>query len=274
MAASSEFLIQAKDLRERFQKKGCPDKLLRDCFKQALSRERSTLLSPKPRNTEDPITRIIRTYDEAATPIREILRRHWGILQLDPDLREIIGPRPQITYRKGPSLRDRLIKSHFELTPDPPNWLLSNTKGCYCCSGCVACTHIQIGRHFTSHIQGRRYEIKFLLNCKFTFVVYKADCKCGKEYVGITIHEFRRCVGEHYGDICHKRDTPLSRHMWSCQNGNISDLKFMAIDHIRPNICRGNRHKTLLQKETFWIFTLRTMFPQGLNEQLQFNCFI
>lgn len=50
------------------------------------------------------------------------------------------------------------------------------------------------------------------------------------EYIGETIHQFRRRVGEHLGDVHHKHDTPLSLHLWICENGEVRHLRFMAID--------------------------------------------
>lgn len=132
-STKSRFLEQARELRTRFREKGNPDKILRDSFHHALSLERSAFLTPKQRNDDESISCIIGTYDEAAGSIRDILTRHWGILNLDPDLRDIVGLRPQITYRKGPSLRDRLMKSHVDPPAHPSNWLTSQMRGCYHC---------------------------------------------------------------------------------------------------------------------------------------------
>lgn len=115
--------------------------------------------------------------------------------------------------------------------------------GCYRCSVCIACIQIKPGKYFVSNQTGSRFEFKYFLNCKSTFIIYMAECTCGKEYVGKTIPPFRRHVGEHLGDVCHNRDTPLARHIWLCQNGEVKDLNFAAIDHIRPNMRRGNRQK-------------------------------
>lgn len=66
----------------------------------------------------------------------------------------------------------------------------------------------------------------------------------------------------------------VARHVWSCKKGDPKGLKFMAIDSIQLNIRREDLTKSLLQKETFWIFDLKMMTPGDLNEQMLFTCFI
>lgn len=105
-------------------------------------------------------------------------------------------------------------------------------------------------------------------------MIYRAICTCGLEYVGKTTRKFRRRVGEHLGDIRHQRDTAIAHHIWASHEGDPNALRFMAIDKIPPNLRRGDLDKVLLQKETFWIFTLKSVSPGGPNEQLTYTCFI
>lgn len=67
--------------------------------------------------------RIIGQYDTNAPEVREILSKYWGLLLLDQDALEILPPRPLITYRKGRSLKDRLIRSHFMREQPVGKWL-------------------------------------------------------------------------------------------------------------------------------------------------------
>ncbi len=38
----------------------------------------------------------------------------------------------------------------------------------------------------------------------------------------------------------------------------------------------GHRQEStkLLQREAFWIFELKSLFPEGMNEELEFSCFL
>lgn len=97
------FHEQAQDLRQRFRERGYPDRILQKAYRNALSRERSTLLTHKLNNDNDSVMRVTGIFDEASGPIRTILTRHWGILNLDPDIRDLVGTRPQSMYKRGPS---------------------------------------------------------------------------------------------------------------------------------------------------------------------------
>lgn len=67
------FCEQAKDLRQRFNDRGYPDRILRDSYKNALAKERSSLLVKKPVERTEAIMRVIGTFDEASGPIKENL---------------------------------------------------------------------------------------------------------------------------------------------------------------------------------------------------------
>lgn len=84
-------------------------------------------------------------------------------------------------------------------------------------------------------------------------VVYMTTCRW-KVYIGKTMREMRRQVGEHLGYFRHKRDTPVGYHIWECQNGDPKNFTFMAIDRVQPTARKGDLNKILLQRETFWIY--------------------
>lgn len=45
---------------------------------------------------------------------KRLLNRYWNILLEDEDVRPVLGgERPQITFRKSPSLKYKLVRSHF-----------------------------------------------------------------------------------------------------------------------------------------------------------------
>lgn len=52
-----------------------------------------------------------------------MLKQYWGILKTDPDLKDISLHYPQVTYRRGRSLRDRLVHSHYTPIKKTGTWL-------------------------------------------------------------------------------------------------------------------------------------------------------
>lgn len=99
-------------------------------------------------------------------------------------------------------------------------------------------------------------------------IVYKAHCTCCLEYVGKTTQELRRRIGyktspRPFPDIC----GPIIKE--------IPVLSFFqGIELIRHSVCKGDINRVILQKECQWIFRLRTVDPEGLNDPLHYNCFI
>lgn len=269
-----EFDKEAKVLYNRFRERGYPKKILSQAYKKSLERDRSSLLINKQKEgCEGPI-RIIGTYDVAATKIRHILNTHWPILKDDTHIRDCIEDYPSIVYRKGRSLHDRLVSSHYVAPRREGTWLDRQIKGSYKCSTCKACQYMLNTKTFCSPNTGTTYHIKDFCNCKSTGVVYIGICGCPLVYVGKTLRELHRHVLEHIGDILHSRDTAIARHMRSRHSKDPFGIKFCGIKLIRPNVRRGDLDRLLLQKEAGWIYRLKTVDPGGMNESLLFTSFI
>lgn len=60
------------------------------------------------------------------------------------------------------------------------------------------------------------------------------------------------------GDIRHHRDTPISRHIWRHNQGDINCLYFQGTE-LRPSVRKGDLNQVILQKECYWIL-MKTFF--------------
>lgn len=270
-----DYQNQAIDLKNRFQQRGYPSDVLDRANQFALNQDRSKLLIPKQKMEGQGTMRVITTYDERSDEARNILDKFWDILRSDPDLEDVITHRPQVTFRKGRSLRDRLIHSHYSQKKKEGTWLDRQPIGTFRCgSNCIACPRIHQGKKIVSSNTGRIFYQRHFSNCKTSGVIYLCTCSCPQDYVGKTTRQFRRRIGEHLGDIKHKRDTSVARHCWEFHNGRTEDITFQVIEVILPSERRGNHDRLLLQKEVEWIHRLKSMKPMGLNESMQFGCFI
>lgn len=219
-------------------------------------------------------TRIIGTYDVAAGKIREILKTYWPILTDDVLVRDFVEDHPSVVYRKGHSLQDRLVRSHYVAPRQRGTWLERQTTGSFKCGSCKACSYMPTMKAFSCPVTGITYQIRDFCNCKSKGVVYLAQCTCSMLYVGKTVRELRRRILEHIWDILHSRGTAIAKHMRQLHSEKPYDIKFCAIELIKPNQRRRDLDKLLLQKETAWIYRLKTVDPCGLNETLSFTSFI
>lgn len=79
--------LQAKDLGDCFREKGFPIGILRWVYNRALDTDRTNLLAPRQRKKDNPDpVRMIGTYDNAANLVRNIRKRHWHVVTMDPDM--------------------------------------------------------------------------------------------------------------------------------------------------------------------------------------------
>lgn len=66
----------------------------------------------------------------------------------------------------------------------------------------------------------------------------------------------------------------MARHFAQFHNKNDSLLKIEGLEHVKPLIRGGNRIRKLNQRETFWIHNLDALNYPGLNEDIEFTCFL
>lgn len=128
-------------------------------------------------------------------------------------------------------------------------------------------------KKFQSPTTGITYDPRDFHNCRSSGIVYMASCSCPLIYVGKTIREFRRRILEHIGDIEHARDTPVALHMRRVHPDSPFSIRFCVIESIRSNGRKGDIDKLLQQKESTWIYRLKSLSPRGLNDILSFKPF-
>ncbi|OCT90662.1 hypothetical protein XELAEV_18019279mg [Xenopus laevis] len=109
--------------------------------------------------------------------------------------------------------------------------------------------------------------------CMSTNVIYLLKCPCGSAYVGKTNRMVRVRLNEHRSAIRNVKAKPtsVSRH-WAEYNHTISQLRWMVLEEVV--LKSGNVDQKPLQRETYWIWKLNTLAPRGLNEAINYTCFL
>ncbi len=148
--------------------------------------------------------------------------------------------------------------------------------GVYRCYNCPHCAHLIPSKAFTDFKSNKEYKIKDFINCNTTFVIYRLSCPCpGVFYVGRTKRRLRDRLAEHkYAIRTGNADYQMAQHFLQAHNKNDSLLKIEALEHIRPLDRGGDRIRRLNQRETFWIHQLDALRYPGLNEDIEFKCFL
>lgn len=131
---------------------------------------------------------------------------------------------------------------------------------------------------------GNHYPIREYFNCNTDHCVYVLKCPCTLTYVGKTVGPFKKRFQKHRSDIrvalakTEKGEQadpnkPVAMHFVTAKH-QTHELREMVIEHIKPPHRGGDRDWLLLRREAYWMHTLGTVHPGGLNTNLSFTCFI
>ena len=126
---------------------------------------------------------------------------------------------------------------------------------------CTICTHLNCKPNFTSTKTGLSYPLRHNFTCSSKNIIYLITCtRCKKQYVGLTTQVNVR-INHHRTNIFNLTQTYISNH-FNFVDHSISHLSVQIIDTPSngPNMQQELRHL-----ERYWINTLKTVQPFGLN---------
>lgn len=203
------------------------------------------------------------------------LAKHWSILLEDPHLQQIIPAKPKIIYRKGKSVKSSIAPSKLKTTQKSPlqSLCLIPLTGMFQCRKtlCLTCKHVNHGQK-DFYTKGKKYMINNFFNCSSEYVIYALTCPCGLLYIGRTIRTLRKRFGEHrrfVEKMVDKHSVP--RHFKEHHSGSLEGLRVWVIESIPSTLPLAERFSRLCQRETYWIYTLDSLAPGGLNEDIETN---
>lgn len=110
----------------------------------------------------------------------------------DSTISKNIKPYPEITFKRAPSLKDRLVTSHHVRT----GIQMSTSTGTFSCGHCDICPFI-CNKDVTILPNGNTHELKFRITCQKIGIVNLASCQCGCFYVGKTKRPFFKRIKDH-----------------------------------------------------------------------------
>ncbi len=97
----------------------------------------SSLLEQHTCDPKIPRLCFITDFNHCAQQIKEIIKEHWPILQMEPVLNDIINNPPLFALRRASTLRDKLV--HSSAVIHPSSWL--SLKGNFHCGHCAQCNN-------------------------------------------------------------------------------------------------------------------------------------
>ncbi|CAJ0937840.1 unnamed protein product [Ranitomeya imitator] len=255
-----------QDMSTKFHQRGYPERVLKE------------QQNPPPRiRGDDQVNRIpfVHVYHPVTSILHKHIRKHWPVLsRAYPTVPEF--KLPFLTCFKRPqNLRDTLVRADFGHMQTAKSRFLSHPKmGTFPCLHCAQCGNVQKGNTFQHPRTGKSFEIRNYYTCMSSFVIYLIKCPCGLLYIGETTQPVRDRISKHKSTIrCNNLLLPVPHH-FSTHGHTISQLRYQVIDSIPPQRRGGDRIALLKKREAFWIHTLETLTPKGLNRDYDLLAFI
>lgn len=137
---------------------------------------------------------------------------------------------------------------------------------------CLTCKVLDNNNCFTSFSTGCMFVFckSGTFTCKTKFVIYLISClKCGLQYVGQTMQPLHlRINGHRHSIVKDKLNTFLCKH-FNDGSHSYEDLSVQIIDCVDYlQMSEAEARRDLDVKEDYYIRTLNTVFPLGLNDKL------
>ncbi|XP_040266912.1 uncharacterized protein LOC120981438 [Bufo bufo] len=193
----TDFKTASADLTTRFRKRGYPRRLITRSYEEAKNADRMQLFTPKLK-TRDGKVHLIKRYNNQWSALYKILESHWFLLTSDHRLIPHMDEKPKIIARKAPSLKDKLVCSHFQRPTRGLNRGIK-LKGTHPCGQCNVCPYMLGKDNFMNGEEHIR--LKHYINCRTRNVVYGIICPCRQIYVGQTSQELRKRIQQHMSNI-------------------------------------------------------------------------
>ena len=179
---------------------------------------------------------------------------------------------PILVFRRNKNLRDIIgtkLTENVKVKRKFTNKMQGKCTPCLANNRALCCKQVVHTTTSGSNQTNRIFQIYHNLNCKSKYVIYLLKCtKCKIQCEGKAETEFSIRLNNHRKDVWKPDATPASRHFSGNHNSN-THAKFILIEQIRHiDIDKEKNKERLKQRENFWILTLETLTPKGLNQEL------
>ena len=96
--------------KQRLQARGYPKTLVESSLPGVTFASRQSALTKK-KNENERLLPFVTTYQPAVKNLKQILMEQWSLIQNQPLLKTIYKKRPIISYKRGKSLEDTLVRA-------------------------------------------------------------------------------------------------------------------------------------------------------------------
>lgn len=269
----SDYQEQSNDLVKRFQQRQYKDEWItpaRERFSRVSQME--CLEKRKTTKKVDNCVNCVIQYSPLSHDLKRIVNKHWHIIKSDPHLQVLSEP-PRFVLKRPPNLNNMLVRADLPQVTQS-NFLQNAPPGNYRCGHCAQCSFTQKSKTFSHPRTGKTYHIKSVISCNTKNVIYMLKCPCGLAYIGKTTRPLKQRISEHRSSIRNNdRKSPVAVHFHQAHH-NVSALRYTGIEQVQLPRRGGDIDNILLRREAFWIYSLDTLSPNGLNEDFDLRPFL
>ncbi|XP_077136476.1 uncharacterized protein LOC143793411 [Ranitomeya variabilis] len=254
-----------EDMAQKFRSRKYPEKILTMEKQRALERPPSRSSVSKPERVP-----FVHTHHPVMPLIYKTINKHWPLLsEAYPQVASFQTP-ALMCKRRPRNYKDSLVRADIgSLTKQPIQQFLSSQRmGTFPCLNCACCANVIRSSEFLHPHTGKSFKINGFYTCETNFVVYLIKCPCGLLYIGETTQHVRDRISSHKSTIRLKKTWLPLPHHFALANHSVSQLRYQVIERVKKPRRGGDHVKLLKERESFWIYTLQTMAPKGLNREL------
>ena len=271
---TSHFENFSNQLKSSFLKRGYNEELINTHIERTrnVPRSRTLIQSPREKNTR---MTFVTTYNRTNPNIQEILLKHWHLLQIDSELEPVFKDLPMMAFRRNKNLGDMLGSKQLrnsKVIRQQRHNIIRRCKPCTEDRTKKCCKQVNDTSIFKSATTGKEFKIFHETNCQSNNIIYLMECSiCNIQYVGKTQTSLEKRINGHRSDAKCKRD-PITADLHFRLPGHDfnRDAKFTIIEQALNERDKSEMASFLLKIEDNWIQRLRTLYGQGLNDQLNF----
>ena len=110
-SSHSTFNKNMQSFKTRLKNRGYPNEFLEKHLFEVNFKDRKRSLGNKDKSTKNKILPFITQYHPALPNVKNILMGKWHLIQNQPYLKEVFQEPPILSYRKGKSLKDTLVRA-------------------------------------------------------------------------------------------------------------------------------------------------------------------
>ena len=273
-STNNEFQDSCDKLRNKLIERGYKQQEINEGIERTKTLDRKKLLEEKAKKQSNRIPLVL-TYNRTLPNVKRAISNNWNLLHINQEFKDVFQEPPILAFRRNRNLYDLLGCKNIvdgKLQRLPKKKKIGFSTKCFSKSGNLCCKQVVHTQSFKSNVTQKTYHIFHELNCKSKLLIYLMECRiCRIQYIGKSETEFNIRLNNHRKDV-NRQNAPRADQHFKLPDHNFNQhARFILIEQLdNMRIDKDLATLRLKKREDFWIETLKTLHPYGLNAELNF----